>query len=171
MNNVCISLWLKTFYFLNRPLKVILLAKRTLTFLKLLKHISKLLKITQWKEQDTSIYIPQMPFVKFCLLSQQKKKGFLFLFAFLYSVRLNSFFIQSFALKNIHILCEFFSIFFFLAYLGPFSSQYYFTNYVSMSILSTYIIVTLCSTYEALHDFKIWEGTSLWEQQCEHTIT
>lgn len=120
MNNVCISLWLKTFYFLNRPLKVILLAKRTLTFLKLLKHISKLLKITQWKEQDTSIYIPQMPFVKFCLLSQQKKKGFLFLFAFLYSVRLNSFFIQSFALKNIHILCEFFSIFFFFGLPGSF---------------------------------------------------
>lgn len=116
-----ISLWLKPFYFLNRPLKVILLAKRTLTFLKLLKLISKLLKITQWKEQDTSIYIPQMPFVKLCLLSQQQKKGFLFLFAFLYSVRLNSFFIQSFALKNIHTLCEFsFQFFFFLAYLGPF---------------------------------------------------
>lgn len=65
---------IKTFYFLNRPLKVILLAKRNINIFKAFETYAMLLKITQWKEQDTSIYIPQMPFVKLCLLSQQKKK-------------------------------------------------------------------------------------------------
>lgn len=106
------------------------------------------------------------------LIGSTKKKGFLFLFAFLYSVRLNSFFIQSFALKKfIPFVNSLFNFFFFFCLLGFFLSQYYFTNYVNMSTLSTYIIVTLCSTYEILHDFKIWEGSiSVWEQQCEHTI-
>lgn len=151
---------------------MILLAKRTLTFLKLLKLISKLLKITQWKEQDTSIYIPQMPFVKLCLLSQQKKKGVLISFCISVFSEVEFFFHSILCLKkHSYPLWILFSIFFFFGLPGSFSSQYYFTNYVSMSTLSTYIIVTLCSTYEALHDFKIWEGTSLWEQQCEHTIT
>ena len=118
--------------------------------------------------------IHQFTFLRCLLLNfaywVNKKKGFLFLFAFLYSVTLNSFFIKSFALKKIHTLCESsFQFFFFLPTWVLFVTIlcHQLCQYVNTVHIQ---IVTLCSTYEILHDFKIWEGTSLWEQQCEHTI-
>lgn len=106
------------------------------------------------------------------LIGSTKKKGVLISFCISVFSEVEFFFHSIICLKKIHTLCEFsFQFFFFFCLLGFFLSQYYFTNYVNMSTLSTYIIVTLCSTYEILHDFKIWEGSiSVWEQQCEHTI-
>ena len=134
-----------------------------------MKHISKLLKITQWKEQDTSIYIPQMPFVKLCLLGQQKK-GFLISFCISVFSEVEFFFHSIICLKkHSYPLWILFSIFFFLPTWVLFVTILF--HQLCQYVNTVHIqIVTLCSTYEILHDFKIWEGTSLWEQQCEHTI-